>query len=102
MQVLNGSGRPGLGRRAADVLRAKGFAVTSVGNADTFSYDSTQILVHSTTQPLAGERLRLALPPLADLTVNPASSTTPSASDVTLIVGRDYGAAGQRQASTLK
>jgi polyisoprenyl-teichoic acid--peptidoglycan teichoic acid transferase len=104
VRVLNGSGTPGLGRRVADVLRTKGFAVTSVANADRFSYDATEILVHTSTQPLAGERVRLALPPLAVLSVaaDPKASAGPSEPDVTVIVGRDYGVAAQKEASATK
>jgi polyisoprenyl-teichoic acid--peptidoglycan teichoic acid transferase len=101
--VLNGSGTRGLGKRVADALRAKGFAIASVGNAANFSYDATEIHVHSTSQPMAGERVRLALPPLADMVVNDdPPAATAGASDVTLIVGRDYGSAAQKEASTLK
>jgi len=103
VEVLNGSGTRGLGKRVADVLRSKGFAITSVANADSFGYDATEIHVHSAVQPLDGERVRLAMPPLTGMTVA-ADTSTPRSSgpDVTVIVGRDYLTQGQSEASTTK
>lgn len=102
--VLNGSGTPGLGRRLAETLRAKGFTVASVANADSFAYGTTEIHLTSSRQPLAGERVRLALsglsiPSVQDDTVKTGAT---SGDDVTIIVGRDYGAASQKEASTTK
>ncbi len=98
VEVENGSGTPGLGARVAAALRAQGFTVSSVGNADSFAHDATEIRVHSAAAPLAGERVRLALPTAL---VTPDAAVTPEAvgsatiaprsgSDVTVIVGRDY------------
>jgi polyisoprenyl-teichoic acid--peptidoglycan teichoic acid transferase len=102
VEVLNGSGTPGLGRRAADALRAKGFTIGRVGNADAFSYDTTVIQAHSATQPLAGERVRQALPKLSSATVSADSPAPGGSADVTVIVGRDYAQTDQREASTTK
>lgn len=43
VQVLNASGVPGTAHDAAQRLAAKGFSVTSVGNADTFDLATTRI-----------------------------------------------------------
>jgi len=87
--VLNGTGVAGLGKRLADQLRGAGYVVKSVGNADSFGYDVTVIRTHSTTQPLAGERLRSDIR-LAQARIAPAPETSPSGTDVTVVIGRDY------------
>jgi LCP family protein required for cell wall assembly len=101
--VLNGSGIRGMGARMADQLKKKGFVVQSVGNADKFGYDSTEIHVHSTTAPLAGERVRSAIPIKTATVLSEAvpQGTKPD-SDVTIIVGRDYAVPPQSEASAVK
>jgi LCP family protein required for cell wall assembly len=102
VDVKNGSGTPGLGRRLASVLRAQGFTIHSVANADSFSYGTTEIHVHAAARPLAGERVRLAIP-LPTVTISPdAAAAQPTASDVTVIVGRDYALPSQKEASAIK
>jgi LCP family protein required for cell wall assembly len=101
--VLNGSGVSGMGAKMAKFLTTQGFVVQSVGNADKFGYDATEIHVHSTTTPLAGERVRTAIP-VKTATVQPDPIPTGSkpASDVTVIVGRDYAVPPQSEASAVK
>lgn len=100
VDVRNGSGVPGLGAKVAAVLRRDGYVINSVGNADTFDYDTTQIRATS-KMPLAGERVRsdIHLPaatvtPIPDPTVAATVATpgkTPAAvADVIVVVGRDY------------
>jgi len=98
IDVRNGSGISGQGAKLADALRRQGFVIAGVANADSFSYDATEIHVHSAATPLAGERVRTAL---ALKTATVAPDATPSAaSDVTVIVGRDFAAAAtQKEAS---
>jgi LCP family protein required for cell wall assembly len=95
VDVRNGSGVPGLGKKVADVLRRDGYVINSVGNADSFDYDTTQIRATSKT-PLAGERVRsdIHLPaatvtPIPDSTAT-ATATATAVADVTVVVGRDY------------
>lgn len=47
VEVLNGYGRPGAARAAADALREMGFDVVYFGNADSFEHDSTLVLRRS-------------------------------------------------------
>ncbi len=92
IDVQNGSGISGQGARLAEALRRQGFVIAGVTNAPSFSYDATEIHVHSTAAPLAGERVRSAL---AIKTATVAPGAVPSAaSDVTVIVGRDFAAPG--------
>ncbi|MEO6990319.1 MAG: LCP family protein [Candidatus Baltobacteraceae bacterium] len=102
VDVLNGSGTPGLATRVAGALRAQGFTIGIVGDAPAFTYAATEIHVHSTAQPLAGQRLRIALPvPSATVEPDPVPSVSPT-SDVTLIVGSDYPAPPAKEASAVK
>lgn len=100
IDVRNGSGVPGLGKKVAEVLRRAGYVINSVGNADTFDYDTTQIRATSKT-PLAGERVRndihlvaATVTPIPDPTVAATTATpgkTPATlPDVIVVVGRDY------------
>jgi hypothetical protein len=99
VDVRNGSGVPGLGAKLAEVLRKDGYVINSVGNADNFDYDTTQIRATAKT-PLAGERVRSDIH-LAQALVTPVPDSTAAATalasgkataiaDVTVVVGRDY------------
>jgi hypothetical protein len=90
--VQNGSGIKGLAGSAAARLRAAGYVVDTVGNADAFTYETTQIRP-ATTVAYAGQRVRddLGLP---NATVSPATDATPGPHPVvTVIVGKDFAAA---------
>jgi len=94
--VQNGSGRSGLGKRMADALRARGYVIDSVSNADSFDYDTTVIREHSKV-PGVGEQVRSQIA-LKTATVTPAPQVAASAQpaesgDVTVIVGRDFASA---------
>ena len=58
--VFNGNGIRMMATRTADYLRARGFRVTRIGNADTFSYETSYIVVLS--DEAKGWVLRDALP----------------------------------------
>lgn len=47
VEVLNGLGRPGAARRAAETIREMGFDVVYFGNAERFDYETTRILARS-------------------------------------------------------
>ncbi|MFY9778969.1 MAG: LCP family protein [Candidatus Baltobacteraceae bacterium] len=104
VDVRNGSGVPGMGAKMAVALRGLGFQVDSVGNADSFGYDTTEIHVHSASTPLAGERVRqaLALKSAVVQPDDPSSGASPPASDVTVIVGHDFSVPPQHEASAVK
>jgi len=79
VQVLNGSGEGGIGRRVASALREGGFHVVEVGNADRFDYFTTLVVARREDDGPAREVARfLGGPPvirqvwdqdLADVTV---------------------------------
>ncbi len=97
--VQNGSGVPGLAGAVSAKLEKLHYVVDSVTNADTFGYDVTQIRP-ATALPLLGERLRADLG-VAGAVIAPATDTTPGPHTlVTVIVGKDYAAAGAVAAPT--
>jgi LCP family protein required for cell wall assembly len=97
--VENGSGISGLATTLAAKLRKLGYVVDSVGNADAFTYDTTQIRPASKV-PYVGERLRSDLG-LAGATIADATDATPGPhAVVTVIVGRDFAQAQATAAPT--
>jgi polyisoprenyl-teichoic acid--peptidoglycan teichoic acid transferase len=97
--VENGSGIAGLAGSAATRLRKLGYVVDSVGNADAFSYDTTQIRPASKV-PYVGERLRADLG-VGAATIAEATDATPGPRTVvTVIVGRDFAQAQATAAPT--
>ena len=86
VEVLNASGRSGLARSGALVLRRAGIDVVYFGNAaDATILDSTRIIVRRGS-PASGERVREALR-LGRVFVEPDSSRL---LDVSVLLGRDF------------
>ncbi|MBS3947216.1 MAG: LCP family protein [Dethiobacter sp.] len=85
VEVLNGSGVRGLGTEVAEKLRAEGFQVLSIGNADRQDYDISQVI--SRTDNVDGAKEVAILVPGAQLLKQevPESSVM-----VTVIVGKNY------------
>jgi hypothetical protein len=86
VQVLNGSGVRRAGLRLAEALRASGFDVVEIGNAQRQDYEQTVVLDR-------GDRLEYAVAVAAAIGVGeplpaPAESLLV---DVTVILGRDRG-----------
>lgn len=84
VEVLNGSGTPGLARRATEVLRDGGFDVVFYGNATSFSHDSTLVLARAERAPADAVARVLGVG-----TVRIEADTT-LVLDVTVILGRDW------------
>jgi hypothetical protein len=55
--VLNGGGRAGAGAETADTVQARGYTVSSVGNAPTMSYRASVVMFRKGYRP---EAVRLA------------------------------------------
>jgi hypothetical protein len=55
--VLNGGGRAGAGAETADTVQARGYTVSSVGNAPTMSYRTSVVMFRKGYRP---EAVRLA------------------------------------------
>jgi LCP family protein required for cell wall assembly len=101
VEVLNGAGRPGLAGQVANQLRGAGFRVVNVGNAPA-PVAATQIQVHSTAQAFVGDRVRLALSRPSVAILSDSSGSPEASSDVTLILGSDWSADSQKEASAYK
>jgi LCP family protein required for cell wall assembly len=101
VDVENGSGVSGAGRRVADALKRAGFTIGEVKNAPRSDYAITEIHEHSTVT-FAGARVRAVLPAALQKAVvvpdpSPSGSVdpqvSPTTSDVTIIVGADLASA---------
>ncbi len=99
VDVENGSGVTGAARLVAAQLRKQGFAIGSVGDADSEDHVHSEIREHSTVT-FAGAKVRAALPQaFAKIPVvgSPVSASSPPQSDVTLIVGHDLASVVTKQ-----
>jgi hypothetical protein len=92
--IQNGVGRPGLVQSACNRLLPAGFAFAGSGNASSFNYPKTQILVFPPTQDdlvrvtKDGDRIAdLLRVPQSDVL---ASTQGNSVADIIVILGRDY------------
>ena len=100
--VQNGSGISGLATTVSTKLEKLGYVVDSVGNADSFQYDTTQIRPSSKV-PFVGERVR------ADLGVAEAGDRAGDRCDAGAAQCRDgdrrarlYGGDGERRSDVLR
>lgn len=91
VDVENGAGVPGAAQRVADLLRAKGFTIGSVGDAATFDHARTEIREHSPTA-LAAFKVRQALGIRTAHVVALDAADQGAAHRVVLVVGRDLAA----------
>lgn len=96
VEVLNGSGTPGLARRATEALRDAGFDVVYFGNAPSFGHDSTAVLARS-GGPAAARAVARALG-VQGVRVEPDSTLV---LDVTVILGTDWPPRDDRGRSLL-
>lgn len=88
--VQNGVGTPGLAVTACSRLVKAGFAFAGSGNAPTFNYRTSKVLVfdHSVATAEVGNNVARALRlPTSDVEV---SSTGQNVADVLVILGKDY------------
>lgn len=85
IEVQNGSGKPGMAKAMGDKLTSLQFKVTELGNANSFNYYETQIVVAAEKEEL-GRRVQSALG-----FGHVSTDAIPSDSaDVVVIVGRDF------------
>ena len=95
VQVLNGSGAPGIAAQAAAGLTSRGFDVTGTGDAPTFSYTNSVIEYASIADMAEVNTLKQALSNVTDLK---DASLTPGT--IELILGSDFtGLAAQASPS---
>lgn len=88
VQILNGNGRPGVGRHVTELLAEGGYRILLTGNADRFDHPTTRILIYDDT----AEHLEMArdVRERLDVGVIERSATPQSVVDLTIIVGADF------------
>jgi polyisoprenyl-teichoic acid--peptidoglycan teichoic acid transferase len=88
VQILNGNGRPGVGRQVTELLAEGGYRILLTGNADRFDHPTTRILIYDDT----AEHLEMARDVRERLGVGviERSATPQSVVDLTIIVGADF------------
>ena len=88
IEILNGNGQPGVGEEVSNLLIPKGFRVILDQNAKSFDYETTQIVVYSSSKAT----LAIAQEVRATLGVGEIiiSKQQQSVVDVTVVVGMDY------------
>ncbi|MEK7160359.1 MAG: LytR C-terminal domain-containing protein [Patescibacteria group bacterium] len=84
--VQNGSGQAGVAGKAADILKALGYNVSSTGNADNYDFVNVSIQVKAAES----EFLALLKKDLASYTIgsNSADLSTSFSSDALVIIGK--------------
>lgn len=86
VQVLNGTGVPGLAQQVQPVLVPAGAAVTLTGNADNFDYETTQVVFYRDEDVEAARAVQRALG-VGEV----VRSLVPlDVVDVTVVVGADF------------
>lgn len=88
LQILNGTGQPGLAQKVADKLGTQGVEVKLTGNAGRLDYTETQIVFYRREDEAVAQRIQQALGAgKLVLSRNPLDVV-----DITVIVGRDFKA----------
>jgi LCP family protein required for cell wall assembly len=89
--VENGSGIRGAAGQVADALKRRGYIVDAIGDADSYSYDTTEIRTASNLVDAAA-RVRSDLGVDAAPVTSTADAGAPAGAAVRIIVGRDITA----------
>jgi len=90
--VENGSGISGMAAAAAAKFKTQGYIVDGIANADSSSYEVSEIRP-ATVVPLVGERVRTDLG-VPGATITPSTDATPGPKrNVTVIIGKDFAEA---------
>ncbi len=92
VEVLNGSGMAGVASHAADLLRAQGFEVVAVGNAEHFTYAQTEVIRRRGADDSAADVARaLGREWTGDGFTGPSvGALVATDADVTVILGSDF------------
>jgi len=88
VQILNGNGVPRVGQQVAERLADGGYRVILTGNADRFTYETTRIVLHdsSEAQLAIGRDVQSRLG-VGELEL---AATPGSVVDITIVVGADF------------
>ena len=91
VQILNGNGEPEIGLAVADILVPAGFRIADTGNASSFGFAATRIVVYREEDIDIAQQIR-ALLKLGQIEIGRTRQTIV---DVTIVVGRDFAARSQ-------
>jgi LCP family protein required for cell wall assembly len=87
IEILNGTGQPGMAARARDLLQAQGWQVVSIGDADRGDYSQTVLINYDISDAVAkevGAALGLQANVASVSGLNPATLV-----DARIVLGRD-------------
>jgi polyisoprenyl-teichoic acid--peptidoglycan teichoic acid transferase len=93
IEVLNGTGEPGVAARTRDLLQSQGWKVVSIGDADRNDYGKTIIINYGVPRDLV-EKVGVDLDLRPNLSSLEGLDVT-SPVDVRIVVGRDFLTEGQ-------
>jgi hypothetical protein len=88
LEVLNGCGAPGIGRRFAEHFEKNGFKPVNVDNFDNFDMPSTIIIDRKSMNKINGLRVAESLGLPASTVIY--QETEAQDADVTVVIGKDY------------
>lgn len=91
VQILNGNGEPEIGLAVADLLVPAGFRIADTGNASSFGFKVTRIVVYREEDIDIAQKIRSLLK-LGRIEI---ARTRQTIVDVTVVVGRDFAARHQ-------
>ncbi|GEM_PF-2438064 len=89
VQILNGNGRPGVGREVAEELADGNYRIMLTGNADHFNYAATRIVVYTEERDIL-EAAQDVQERLGGIGTIERSGTPQSVVDLTIVVGHDF------------
>ncbi|MCA9744158.1 LytR C-terminal domain-containing protein [candidate division KSB1 bacterium] len=88
IEVLNGCGAPGIGKKFADFFEKSGFTTGNVDNFDNFDMPTTIIIDRKSTNKINGLRVAESLGLPATVVVYQEKESV--SEDVTIVIGKDY------------
>ncbi|MFQ5628434.1 MAG: LytR C-terminal domain-containing protein [bacterium] len=88
LEVLNGCGTPGIGKKFADHLEKNGFTPANVDNFDNFDMPNTIIIDRKSAHKLNGLRVAESLGLPASTVIYQEKDVQDV--DVTVVIGKDY------------
>ena len=91
VEILNGTGAPGLAMQVAERIVPEGFRVVLTGNAKDFGHQETVLVVHDEHHEAAARRLAGTL----GVGVLRTPSDPVSVVDISIVVGADFGPGGE-------
>ncbi|MCL6518924.1 MAG: LCP family protein [Armatimonadetes bacterium] len=90
IEVLNGSGVQGVAKKVAESLKQSGYEITSVGNAPSFNYTTSEIVCRMRTDKAARH-----VAEVTGISVIRRETDESVGADLTIIIGKDRALAFQ-------